>query len=142
MIAVVALLLFSPRELPKMLRSAARFWAQLRSTADEFRDTLMHADGMDEVKELVQGTRQQIRDVENEARREMLKARSQMRRAQQKLALTNKAKQQQRESAAKTATASAAAGSDEAPPSDEEPEEGVPVPSSSSEATHPNQGAA
>lgn len=95
-IAVVALLLFSPRELPKMLRQVTRFWAQLRATADEFHQTILHADGVDEIKELVNGTRQQIRGVEDEARREMMKARAQMRKAQQKLAMTNKAKQERR----------------------------------------------
>ena len=39
-IAVVALMVFNPRELPKMLRSVAKFWGQLRATADEFKDMI------------------------------------------------------------------------------------------------------
>jgi Tat protein translocase TatB subunit len=91
-IAVVALLLFSPKELPKMLRTVARVWGQLRATADEFKDTIMHADGVDEIQEIVKGGKKQIADAENAARRELMKARADMRRAQQKLMTTNKAK--------------------------------------------------
>jgi Tat protein translocase TatB subunit len=91
-IAVVALLLFSPKELPKMLRTVARVWGQLRATADEFKDTIMHADGVDEIQEIVKGGKKQIADAENVARRELMKARADMRRAQQKLMTTNKAK--------------------------------------------------
>ena len=63
-VAVVALMLFSPKELPKMLRSIARFWGQLRATADEFKETIMHADGVDELTEMVKGTKAQIKGVE------------------------------------------------------------------------------
>jgi Sec-independent protein translocase protein TatA len=91
-VAIVALLLFSPKELPKMLRTVARFWGQLRATADEFKDTIMHADGVDELQEIVKGGKKQLRDAEAAARRELMKARADMRRAQQKLMTTNKAK--------------------------------------------------
>jgi len=96
-IAVVALMLFNPRELPKMLRSVAKFWAQLRATADEFKDTIMNADGVDEIQELVKGTKGQIKQVENDARRELMKARAEMRKAQQKLIKANQAKLQQKQ---------------------------------------------
>jgi sec-independent protein translocase protein TatB len=91
-VAVVALMLFSPKELPKMLRSIARFWGQLRATADEFKEQIMHADGVDELTEIVKGTKAQIKGVESDARRELMKARADMRKAQQKLMQTNKAK--------------------------------------------------
>jgi sec-independent protein translocase protein TatB len=91
-VAIVALMLFSPKELPKMLRTVARFWGQLRATADEFKDTIMHADGVDELQEIVKGGKKQLRDAENAAKRELMKARADMRRAQQKLMTTNKAK--------------------------------------------------
>jgi Tat protein translocase TatB subunit len=97
-IAVVALLLFSPKELPKMLRTVARVWGQLRATADEFKDTIMHADGVDEIHEIVKGGKKQLQDAENAARRELMKARADMRRAQQKLMTTNKAKAEIRKS--------------------------------------------
>ena len=96
-IAVVALMLFNPRELPKMLRSVAKFWGQLRATADEFKDTIMTADGVDEIQELVKGTKGQIRQVETDARRELMKARAEMRKAQQKLIKANQAKLQQKQ---------------------------------------------
>lgn len=116
-IAVVALMLFNPRELPKMLRSIAKFWGQLRATADEFKDTIMNADGVDELQEMVKGTKGQIKQVENDARRELMKARAEMRKAQQKLIKANQAKlqQQQQEIAAKKAERS----DDEADDNDE-----------------------
>lgn len=93
-IAIVAMLLFKPSELPKMLRSVTRFWGQLRATADEFRETIMTADGMDEIQDMIKGTKSELRGFEAEARREMMRARAQMRRAQQKLALTQKVAQE------------------------------------------------
>lgn len=101
-IAIVAMLLFKPTELPKMLRSASRLWGQLRATADEFRDTIMTADGVDELTEMVRGTQAELRGIEGEARREMMKARAQMRRAQQKLALTHKARQEREQASSGT----------------------------------------
>ncbi len=98
-VAVVALMLFNPRELPKMLRSIAKLWGQLRATADEFKDTIMNADGVDEIQELVKGTKGQIKQVENDARRELMKARAEMRKAQQKLLKANQAKLEQKQQA-------------------------------------------
>lgn len=117
-IAVVALMLFNPRELPKMLRSIAKFWGQLRATADEFKDTIMNADGVDELQEMVKGTKGQIKQVENDARRELMKARAEMRKAQQKLIKANQAKlqQQQEEIAAKKAERSDDEADSEAQP--------------------------
>ncbi len=91
LIAIVALMLFSPRDLPKILRSVAKFWGSLRATADEFREAIMTADGVDEIQELVKGGREELRRAENAARREMMKARAEMRKAQQKLAKTVRA---------------------------------------------------
>jgi sec-independent protein translocase protein TatB len=97
-IAAVALMMFSPRELPRILRSVAKFWAQLRATADDFRDQIMHADGVDELTEMVKGTKAELRRAEDQARQELMKARMKMRKAQQKLAATNRAKaERQRE---------------------------------------------
>ncbi len=84
-IAVLALMLFSPTELPKILRSAARFWGQLRATADEFRDAIMHADGVQDIKNTVETTRAEFRKAEAHARREVERARAEVRRAQRKL---------------------------------------------------------
>jgi Tat protein translocase TatB subunit len=93
-IAVLALMMFSPRELPKMLRSVAKFWAQLRSTADEFKDAIMNADGVDELQNMIKGTKEELRRAENDARKELMKARVEMRKAQQRLSQTAKAKEE------------------------------------------------
>lgn len=95
-IAVVALMLFSPKELPKIMRSVAKFWGSLRATADEFRDAIMNEEGMEEVRDAYQGTRTQLRRVEDSARREMMKARMDMQRAQQKLAAATRASEDAR----------------------------------------------
>lgn len=52
-IAVVALIVVGPRELPKVLRAVGRFVNQLRSMAGEFQkhlDAAMRDSGIDEVK--------------------------------------------------------------------------------------------
>jgi sec-independent protein translocase protein TatB len=90
-IAVVALLLFSPRELPKILRSVAKFWGSLRATADEFRDAIMNEEELEELKGAYRGTQAKLRQAEAAARREMMKARMDMRRAQQKLSAATRA---------------------------------------------------
>ncbi|MGH1342012.1 MAG: hypothetical protein ACRBN8_10700 [Nannocystales bacterium] len=125
-VAVVALMLFNPRELPKMLRSMAKFWGQLRATADEFKDTIMTADGVDEIQELVKGTKGQIRQVETDARRELMKARAEMRKAQQKLLKANQAKleKQTRERDAEKAEPAAGSSDDSAAAGGDSAEEG------------------
>jgi len=123
-IAVVALMVFNPRELPKMLRSVAKFWGQLRATADEFKDTIMNADGVDEIQELVKGTKGQIQQVENDARRELMKARAEMRKAQQKLIKANQAKLQQKQV---EIDAQKEAGAADAETPDAEPDSDLPV---------------
>lgn len=95
-VAAVALMLFSPRELPKMLRSVAKVWGQLRATADEFKEAIMTADGVDEFQDFVKGTKEDIRKAEDAARRELMKARVDMRKAQQKLAQASKAGEEAR----------------------------------------------
>jgi sec-independent protein translocase protein TatB len=90
-IAVMALLLFSPRELPKMLRSAAKFWGSLRNTADEFRDAIMNEEELQSIRGVLQGTAKDIKTAEAAARRELMKARMEMQKAQNKLLKTVKA---------------------------------------------------
>jgi Tat protein translocase TatB subunit len=71
-IAVVALMLFSPRELPKMLRSAAKFWASLRNTADEFRDAIMNEEEMQDLRGVLKGGAADLKRAEAAARRELM----------------------------------------------------------------------
>ena len=88
-IGVLALMLFSPRELPKVIRSVTRFWAQIRQTADDFRDAIMDEDALGEpvrqIKGAYQQTQAELRRAEAQARQEVMKARIQMRKAEQKL---------------------------------------------------------
>ena len=84
-IAVLALILFSPRELPGILRSAAKFWGQLRNTADEFKDAIMNEEGLEEIRDVVKSTQADLRHAESTARRELMKARMEVQRAQKKL---------------------------------------------------------
>ena len=95
-IAVMALLLFSPRELPKILRSAAKFWGSLRNTADEFRDAIMNEEELQDIRGVLQGTAKDIKNAETAARRELMKARMEMQKAQNKLLKTVKAAEEQK----------------------------------------------
>jgi len=104
-IGVVALMLFSPRELPKILRSAAKFWASLRNTADEFRDAIMNEEEMHDLRGMLKGGAVSVKNAEAAARRELMKARMEMQKAQNKLLKTVKvAEQQKREELAAAAT--------------------------------------
>lgn len=89
-------MLFSPRELPKIIRSVAKFWGSLRATADEFRDAIMNEEELEELKGAYRGTQAKLRQAESAARREMMKARMDMRRAQQKLASATRASEEVR----------------------------------------------
>lgn len=100
--AVLALLLFSPKELPKILRGVTQLWGSLRRTADEFRDAILQEEAMQDLKDAVEGTKAQLRDVEGEARRELMKARMEARRAENKLVKVARERERiEREAAAK-----------------------------------------
>lgn len=102
-VAVLALLLFPPKELPKILRSVSQLWGTLRRTADEFRDAIMQEEAMQDLKDAVDGTKAQLRDVEGAARRELMKARMEARRAENKLLKVARERERiEREAAAKT----------------------------------------
>ena len=47
-VALLALMLFSPRELPKIIRSISQFWGSIRRTADEFKDVENKRDKLSE----------------------------------------------------------------------------------------------
>lgn len=110
-VAVLALLLFPPKELPKILRSMSQLWGSLRRTADEFKDAIMQEEAMQDLKDAVEGTKEQLRDVEGAARRELMKARMEARRAENKLLKVAKERERiEREAAAKVQAETAAAG--------------------------------
>jgi sec-independent protein translocase protein TatB len=118
-IGVVALMLFSPRELPKILRSAAKFWGSLRNTADEFRDAIMNEEEMHDLRGMLKGGVASVKNAEAAARRELMKARMEMQKAQNKLLKTVKAAEQAKReelaAAASETDASAEAATDAAP---------------------------
>jgi len=89
-IAIIALLLFPPHELPKMLRSVAKAWGTVRRTADEFRDAIMQEEAMKEVKDAYKGAKADLRKAEVDARRELMKARVEARKAEAKLMKVSK----------------------------------------------------
>lgn len=108
-IGVVALMLFSPRELPKILRSAAKFWASLRNTADEFRDAIMNEEEMQDIRGALKGGLSDIKRAEAAARRELMRARMEMQKAQNKLLKTVKAAEESKREELAAATTQPAA---------------------------------
>lgn len=77
-ILVVALMLFSPRELPKMVKSIARFYGSLRRTAEQFRQQLLDDEELrepiDEFRKAYYGSQEQLQRVQNLARQEIHQA--------------------------------------------------------------------
>lgn len=107
-ILAVGLMLFSPKELPGVLRGIARFWASVRRTADEFRDAIMQDEDLREVRDVLDEARSDLLAAEQAAREELVKARMQVREAEAKLAAAV------RRSEAETIKTHAAALEDEA----------------------------
>ncbi|HGG57572.1 MAG TPA: hypothetical protein ENK31_07245 [Nannocystis exedens] len=89
LVGIVILLLFSPKELPAMIRNVARLYGTLRRTAEDFRSQVMEAEELrepfDEIRDAYQGTKAQIAQAQGAARRELAKARLEARMAEQRL---------------------------------------------------------
>ncbi len=89
LVGVVILLLFSPKELPGMIKTVARVYGSLRRTAEDFRSQVMEAEELrepfDEIRDAYQGTRAEIAKAQGAARRELAKARLEARMAEQRL---------------------------------------------------------
>lgn len=109
-IAVVALMLFSPKELPGIIRTFTKFWGSLRATADDFRDAIMNEEELDEIKKAIKGGKDELKKAEAAARRELMKARVEMQKAQNKLIKTVKASEQVQKQTALSADPTAPAG--------------------------------
>ena len=71
-VALLLVLLFPPRELPKIARSVARTYGKLRKTADDFRSAVMLDDEL-------QAPIREIRSVYQEARFEIQKRQARVR---------------------------------------------------------------
>ena len=89
LVGIVILLLFSPKELPAMIRNVARLYGSLRRTAEDFRSQVMEAEELrepfEEIRDAYQGTKAQIAQAQGAARRELAKARLEARMAEQRL---------------------------------------------------------
>jgi Tat protein translocase TatB subunit len=131
-IAVVALMLFSPKELPGIIRTFTKFWGSLRATADDFKDAIMNEEELDEIKKALKGGKDELKKAEAAARRELMKARVEMQKAQNKLIKTVKASEQVQKQEAIAADGTAPAGATPAatPPAEAAttPSNGAPEP--------------
>jgi len=90
LVGIVVLLLFSPRELPGLMKTIAQVYGSVRRSAEEFRAQVMEADELrepiEEIRAAYHGTKQELLSAQDLARRELARARSEAMKAQQKLA--------------------------------------------------------
>ncbi|PRP92867.1 Sec-independent protein translocase protein TatB [Enhygromyxa salina] len=113
LIIALAVMLFPPTELPKLVRSIARIYGQVRKTAEDFRNTVLEDEDLrepiDQIKGAYNDARWEVRDAERKARQQLAKAQMDMRMA------TARRIQAEREAEAKQAEAAedAAEGSAE-----------------------------
>lgn len=88
-VGLVILMLFSPRELPGMMKTLARVYGSIRRTAEEFRAQVMEAEELrepiEEIRAAYHGTKQELLTAQELARRELGRARAEAMKAQQKL---------------------------------------------------------
>jgi len=85
LIGIVALMLFSPKELPGIIKAIARGYGALRRTAEEFRAQVLDDEELSEIRDAYHGTRNELLKAQQSARRELSKARVEARLAQQKI---------------------------------------------------------
>ena len=83
LIIVLAVMLFPPKELPKLVRSIARVYGQVRKTAEDFRSAILDDEDLREPIEQIKGAyndaRWEVRDAERKARQELAKAQMELR---------------------------------------------------------------
>ena len=88
-IGLVILMLFSPRELPGMMKTLARAYGSIRRTAEDFRAQVMDAEELreplEEIRAAYHGTKNELLSAQDLARRELGRARAEAMKAQQKL---------------------------------------------------------
>ena len=108
LVVALAVMLFPPKELPKLARMIARVYGQVRKTADDFRSAVLEDEDLrapiDEVKGAYNDARWEVRDAERKARQQLAKAQMEMRMA------TARRLQAEREAQAQEQSASAEAG--------------------------------
>jgi Sec-independent protein translocase protein TatA len=85
LIIALAVMLFPPKELPKLARSIARIYGQVRKTAEDFRKSVLEDEDLrepiDEIKGAYNEARFEIRDAERKARQQLAKAQMELRMA-------------------------------------------------------------
>jgi Sec-independent protein translocase protein TatA len=85
LIIALAVMLFPPTELPKLARSIARIYGQVRKTADDFRNAILQDEDLrapiDEIKNVYDEARGEVRDAERLARQQLAKAQMDLRMA-------------------------------------------------------------
>jgi Sec-independent protein translocase protein TatA len=83
LIVALAVMLFPPKELPKLARMIARIYGQVRRTAEDFRSAVLEDEDLrspiDEIKGAYDDARYEIRDAERKARQQLAKAQMEMR---------------------------------------------------------------
>ncbi|MBK7830078.1 hypothetical protein [Nannocystis sp.] len=131
-VGLVILMLFSPRELPGMMKTLARVYGSIRRTAEEFRAQVMEAEELrepiEEIRAAYHGTKQELLTAQELARRELGRARAEAMKAQQKLSELHR-EETRRETAALQGRVSA-----NEPLDDEPAKPSPPVPEASSPA--------
>ena len=84
-VVLLAVMLFPPKELPKLARSIARTYGQIRRTAEQFRNQIMEDEDLrapiDEVRSAYNDARWELKKAEAAARRELAKAEMEARKA-------------------------------------------------------------
>jgi Sec-independent protein translocase protein TatA len=85
LIIALAVMLFPPKELPKLARSIAKIYGQVRKTAEDFRNTVLEDEDLrepiDEIKGAYNEARFEVRDAERKARQQLAKAQMELRMA-------------------------------------------------------------
>lgn len=89
LVGLVALMLFSPRELPSLIKTLASIYGSIRRTAEQFRAQVMEADELrepiEEIRAAYHGTKAELDGARDIARRELQRARMEVVKAQQKM---------------------------------------------------------
>ena len=85
LIIVMAVVLFPAKELPKLARTIARFYGQIRKTAEDFRSSVLDDEDLrspiDDIKGAYNDARFEVRDTERKARQQLAKAQMELRMA-------------------------------------------------------------
>ncbi|MBZ5712172.1 Sec-independent protein translocase subunit TatA/TatB [Nannocystis pusilla] len=89
LVGIVALMLFSPKELPSLIKTLAGIYGSIRRTAEQFRAQVMEADELrepiEEIRAAYHGTKAELDGARDVARRELQRARMEVVKAQQKI---------------------------------------------------------